>query len=443
MKINFKEFFIVHLNWFKLQLKIIFASLLLGVVCGFVMVGFTFFNNFFKFGFSFLPYFTTPMIAGILTGILVKYGKMEQVLGTGVSRFVRDANFIDFYHLLDKQEWKQRIKNTIGKTCATSWTYGSGMLCGLEGPGLFIGSSIGFLFAKFKKLGISMKDGFFIGASACTGAIMRSPISGALFCAELPYYNNIRYQSLLPSILASAIAFFIHGIFFGFNPFIEITFLNQSFLTLNLLDLLIYFIIFGIIMGIFVLVLMSILKLYMNALKTYFSKSSKMWLLPILGSIGYSILLLISIPFLSIENKELIFYSDPNFVSFLIYFYSSNGKIWITYLIFLSLFILALFLSIGTYNSAGIISPLILLGALCGGLFGAIFCPENIELFILFILLGMSAVLGAALNNPITAIFIIVEMTWAPFLFIPAGITTIIAYIFSGTTTIIPEQQKD
>ncbi len=440
MKINFKEFFIVHLNWFKLQLKIIFASLLLGVVCGFVMVGFTFLYNFFKFGFSFLPYFTTPMIAGILTGMLVKYGKMEQVLGTGVSRFVRDANFIDFYHLLDKQEWKQRIKNTIGKTCATSWTYGSGMLCGLEGPGLFIGSSVGFIFAKFKKLGITMKDGFFIGASACTGAILRSPISGALFCAELPYYNNIRYQSLLPSIFASVIAFCIHGIFFGFKPFIETTFLNQSFLIVNFLDLLIYLMVFGTIMGIFVLVFMSILKFYMNALKTNFSNASKIWILPILGSIGYSILLLISMPFLSIENQELLFYAGSHFISFLMYFYSSNGDIWIIYLIFLSLFILAIFLSIGTYNSAGIISPLLLLGALCGGLFGAVFYPEFIELFIL---LGMSAVLGAALNNPITAIFIIIEMTWAPFLFLPAGITTIIAYIFSGPTTIIPAQRKD
>ena len=65
--------------------------------------------------------------------------------------------------------------------------------------------------------------------------------------------------------------------------------------------------------------------------------------------------------------------------------------------------------------------------ALLGGLFGVIFFPEYPELFVI---LGISAVLGASMNNPITAIIIIVEMTWEPFLFITAGITTIIAYIF-------------
>ena len=49
--------------------------------------------------------------------------------------------------------------------------------------------------------------------------------------------------------------------------------------------------------------------------------------------------------------------------------------------------------------------------------------------------------LGASINNPVTAIIILIEMTWIPFLFVPAGITTIIAYIFSGPHTIIPGQK--
>ena len=79
-----------------------------------------------------------------------------------------------------------------------------------------------------------------------------------------------------------------------------------------------------------------------------------------------------------------------------------------------------------------------LFGALNGGLLGVIFYPSNPELFVL---LGISAILGAATNNPIAAIFMIIEMTWVPFLFIPAGITTIIAYIFSGPSGIIPGQR--
>lgn len=76
----------------------------------------------------------------------------------------------------------------------------------------------------------------------------------------------------------------------------------------------------------------------------------------------------------------------------------------------------------------------ITLGIACGFTY-----PENPELFVL---LGITAVLGASLNNPITVIFLIIELTWAPFLLIAAGITVIIAYIFSGPSAIVPGQKR-
>jgi H+/Cl- antiporter ClcA len=90
-------------------------------------------------------------------------------------------------------------------------------------------------------------------------------------------------------------------------------------------------------------------------------------------------------------------------------------------------------------NSAGIILPLMIFGAILGGLFGVLFYPEHPELFVL---LGIAAVLGASLNNPITAILLIIELTWAPFLLFPAAITTIVAYIFSGPSAIVPGQKN-
>jgi len=108
---------------------------------------------------------------------------------------------------------------------------------------------------------------------------------------------------------------------------------------------------------------------------------------------------------------------------------------WSILLLLITLFIIAMSFSIGFYNSAGIILPLMLYGALVGGLFGVIFYPEHPELFVL---LGISAALGAAINNPITAIIILIEMTWQPFLFIPAAIATIIAHIIVRQNTVIP-----
>jgi len=78
-----------------------------------------------------------------------------------------------------------------------------------------------------------------------------------------------------------------------------------------------------------------------------------------------------------------------------------------------------------------------IIGGIICGLYGIVFYPENPELFVI---LGISVALGAATNNPIAAIFIIVEMTWVPLLFIPVGITTVAAYLISGPNSIIPGQ---
>lgn len=433
-----RGFFVLHKQWLEKQLIIIFSSLILGASCGFAMILFNYLLIIFKFGFSYLPYFLSPIIAGLSTSLLVKYGNSDKLMGTGASEFVKDSNLSDFELIVHSHIWKRRIKNTFTKTIATSWTYGSGMICGLEGPGLFIGSNLGFLIAKSAKLDVDMKDAFFIGASACTGAILKSPVSGALFCAELPYYNHIRYKSLIPSIIASSIAYYIFGLFFGFEPLIHTNLMNQSYLYLNILRLLPFLIIFGIFSGLFVLIFMGLLRAVMNNLNLYFSKRKSRWATPLLGSIGYGILLFFILPFLEDHFINLMIYSDADFITSLLNMIEVISNNWIIYLILLIIFTLTIFLSIGTYNSAGIISPLLILGALVGGLFGALFYPEYTELFIL---LGMSAVLGATINNPITAIFIIIEMTWTPILLIPAGITTIIAYIFSGPSGIISDQE--
>ena len=159
-----------------------------------------------------------------------------------------------------------------------------------------------------------------------------------------------------------------------------------------------------------------------------------LWVLPTIGGIGYSIFLFFTFPFLNDSYHQGIIHPDVPYLSFLSFNISSGQLTPIYFIISLILITFATVLSIGTINSAGVMMPLMIFGALCGALFGIIFYPNNPELFIL---LGISATLGAALNNPITAIFIIVEMTWVPFLFIPAGITTIIAYIISGPTKIL------
>ncbi|MFX1337840.1 MAG: chloride channel protein [Promethearchaeota archaeon] len=421
----------IYTTWYSRYIIILIISCILGTICGFVMVGFNYLLNFFKLGFSYIPYFISPIIAGALTSLLVKKGIKKNlflIMGSGAAEFVAEATMEEFAY--------DRLPVLLSKTFATSWTFGSGMVCGKEGPGLLIGANLGHLIAKkFERHELDLDDYYFIGASACTGAILRAPISGALFCAELPYSNHLRYGSLLPSIFASIIAFLIFSLFFEFKPLIEINL--KEIEKINYFDLIPLLFFFGIFVGLIMFIIINGIARWMEILKNHYKKKAGFWKLPLIGATFYSFFLFLIIPLINPDYKGVIFGPDTSILTLIIN--SIRVMHWLTLFILVLLFLIAILFSIGFYNSAGLILPLMLLGALVGGLFGVIFYPEYPELFVI---LGISAVLGSSLNNPITAIILIVEMTWEPFLFIPAGIVTIIAYIVSGPKSIIPGQHK-
>jgi CIC family chloride channel protein len=430
-----KGFFILQKFWMDKYLRLLLVSIIIGVLSAFFMVLFRLLLILFEFYFSFIPFIIAPLIAGLGTSLLVKFGKLEKIMGTGATEFVEDLHIADDNERLGYKK-KQIGLNVLGKTLATSWTFGSGMVCGLEGPGLLIGKNLGHLIFKSEKFQLERGDSLFIGASACTAAILRTPISGALFVAELPYNNHIRYNALIASIISSGISYLIFSIFFGFDPLISIlTFHSPDIISFIMLLPILG--IFGLIAGIFVLSTISFLKNAMKKIQLLFSKYNKFWILPFLGSCIYSVFFIIIIPFLNRGYSVILIHPDATTVQNILDQIQSNLIYWLFLIINLFFFIILIFLSIGTFNSAGIIMPLLVLGALFGGVFGILLYPQNP---ILFVLLGMSAILGASTNNPITAILIIVEMTWLPVLFLPASIVTIIAYVISGPNSIIEGQ---
>ena len=433
-----KGFFLLQSFWLRMYIRILLAVIVLGSICGIIMVLFHFLLELSAFAFSFLPFYVAPIFAGAFTLILVKFGKIN-VLGTGAAEFIQhiqsaDAGERDLY----RESGKERGAYIFGKTAATFWTFGSGMLCGLEGPGLIIGSNLGLLFFKSEKFELDIADSMFIGASACTAAILKAPISGNLFCAEIPYHNHIRYKALIISMISSVFSYIIYCLFYGFDPLINIDFPNLAPTNINYFLILPLLALFGIFAGIFVLLFMGILRGFTSKSEAFFRKREKTWIMPLLGSIGYGLLLLIIDRFIIEQYQGAFILADSGFLTFLLLQLCKLQCSWDFYLMLTGLFIIAILLSIGTKNSAGIIMPLMILGALLGAFFGMIFYPSDPELFAL---LGIAAVLGASINSPVTAIFLIIEITWMPTLFLPAGITIVLAYIFSGPSAIIPGQK--
>ncbi|MFX1366513.1 MAG: chloride channel protein, partial [Promethearchaeota archaeon] len=295
------------MTWANINYRIFLVAIILGVICGIIMILFNYLLLFFEFGFSYIPYFIAPILASLLTSLLVKYGRFERIMGTGSDQFIKEVTLSDL-------EYK-KVPNSIAKSFATSCTFGSGMICGREGPGLIIGANLGTLFSK--KNNPNRKEYSFIGASACTAALLKVPISGALFCAELPYNNHIYYKSLIPSITSSTIAYLVFCVVFGFDPLISTQLSTATQNSINYIILFPILVFFGVIMGVFVFFYMIILRNFNMQCKKIFEKKIGLWILPLFGGICYGIFLLLLIPFITFTYSEELLHPDVSFLNVL------------------------------------------------------------------------------------------------------------------------------
>ena len=89
-------------------------------------------------------------------------------------------------------------------------TLGFGGAMGLEGPSLYLGSSIGtFLQQRFRRLagGADRRLLLVAGAAAGVAAIFKAPATGAIFAIEVPYQDDLARRMLLPALVAAATSY--------------------------------------------------------------------------------------------------------------------------------------------------------------------------------------------------------------------------------------------
>ena len=105
-------------SWFYKTTELILPAIILGFAGGLVSILFNFLLIFFKFLFSNIFIFITPIIAGLITSISIKVGGFEEITGPGASKFVIDINNPETSHL--------PYRTFLSKSIATSITLGSG-----------------------------------------------------------------------------------------------------------------------------------------------------------------------------------------------------------------------------------------------------------------------------------------------------------------------------
>ena len=158
-----------------------------------------------------LPWAVPIVVAlgGLISGIIV-FRLAPEAEGHGT-----DAAIAAFHH------GARRIRGRIPivKLVASSITIGSGGSGGREGPTAQIGAGFGSFLARV--LDLDARDARIAvaaGMAAGIGAIFRAPLGGAVLGVEIPYREDVEADALVPSFVASVVAFSIFGVLIGFAP---------------------------------------------------------------------------------------------------------------------------------------------------------------------------------------------------------------------------------
>jgi H+/Cl- antiporter ClcA len=324
--------------------------------------------------------------------------------GQGVERVIRAI------HL---HSGKMRWQVIPAKIAATILTIGVGGSAGNVGPCVQIGSGLSSFLADSLHFDAHDRKTLVIcGLSAGFASIFGAPLAGALFGLEALFVGTLTYQVLFPSVV-SALVGHMCAAFLGMP---DMNFVASPFPDFEVTLLLLSLVaggIFGLISMIFVECLNGGKRLLY-----YFPASPALQ-----GAIGGGLLLgvawLASPEVLGLGKEPIQRALDGGTIMWALIF----GKI------------LTTAITLNTGGSGGIVLPICFVGATSGSALGWTLGQDPS----LFAALGLTGLLAGAINTPLTAFVLGLELfglTSGPYLLLSCTI----AYLLSGHRSAIPTQ---
>ena len=368
-------------------------------------------------------YLLYPGVGMLLAMLFVRY-VIKDNIGHGVTKVLQAVS---------KNESKIRPHNMWSSVLASSVTIGFGGSVGAEAPIVYTGAAIGSNVARY--MGLSYKNMTILlgcGAAGAVAGIFKAPLAGVLFTLEILLFN-ISMTSILPLLLSTISATVISYIFLGDAPSFECTL--SPFAMSNIP--------FYIILGIFC-----------AACSVYFTRMT-LWLEDKIKSIEKPFvrwaisasclgLLIFLFPPLFGEGYEhlhvllnggMIDMDGQTILAFML------RKSWVIPVFFMLILLLKVFSMSFTNAGGGVggtFGPTLFIGAVAGfvvsrtiNLIGGDLVPEQN-----FVLVGMAGLMAGVMQAPMTAIFLIAEISGGYELLIPLILTATVSY--GVTRTIEP-----
>ncbi|MBN3035522.1 MAG: chloride channel protein [Bacteroidales bacterium] len=404
---------------------ILILSLLIGLLSGLAAVllkNLVYYTHYFiTGGFQFekqnFLYLAFPLAGILLTVLFVRYVIREDI-GHGVSKIL---------YAISRKNGILSRHNTYSSMVASTLTIAFGGSVGLEAPIVFTGASIGSNLGRIFRL--NFKTILILigcGAAGAIAGIFKSPIAAMVFAIEvlmLDLTMTTMIPLLISAVTGSMIAFFLmgKGVLFSFeihDPFV----LSQipAFLVLGL---------FTGLVSVFFTRATSITEGWMDSIRNTYRKvlvggiilGVLIFIFPSLYGEGYEALSTI------LEGNEGVLINEGLFSS-----WADQEWFLVAILLFTMFFkVIAMAVTTGAGGVGGIFAPSLFMGGLAGFLCGHLI---NMLPFMHvsetgFALVGMAGIMSGVMHAPLTAIFLIAEITGGYSLFTPLIITSTISYL--------------
>ncbi|MEN8142185.1 MAG: chloride channel protein [Thermodesulfobacteriota bacterium] len=330
-----------------------------------------------------------------------------KVNGYGFTKFLKKVNL---------EGGIVKFRNVIIKIVSTALTIGTGGSAGVEGPIAQVGGGVGSQFGQFFRVsGVRMKVYIAAGCAGGVGAMFNAPIAGVFFASEIVLLGTYEISSFSALVISSAMATVVSRAYYGESPAFPI----PDYHLVNPLVEVPLYILMGVVVGVIAVVHIRIFY----AIRDRFDGINlHPQLKPIYGAflVGSIAILFPQVMGDGYEYIEEVL--------------AGKGALGIMLALIL-MKIVATAITLGSGGAGGVFAPALFIGAVIGGAFGGVahdLLPTMTANPGAYAAVGIGAFLAASTHAPVTAIFLLFEMTGNYLIIIPIMLSSIIGTVVAS-----------
>lgn len=360
-------------------------------------------------------YFLFPGFGMLITLLIVRY-LVKDNISHGVTRVLE---------AISRRRSVIKPHNTFTSLITSAITIGFGGSVGAEAPIVYTGAAIGSSISKSFQLNYRNTTLLVCcGAAAGIAGIFKAPLAGILFCLEILLFN-LSMASILPLLVATVSATVVASLLMGQ----EVSFASSpdAFQLGNLP----FYLLLGVVCG--------FVSLYFTrttlALEETLKRISNVYTRWFIAAVGLGLLILLFPPLYGEGYSSLtsLLNNDPEGAVDSLLYGSISKNVWYVPLFFAAVMLFKVFAMTFTNAGGGVggtFGPTLFMGGVLGFVIARVINLSGFHLVpeANFALVGMAGLMAGVMQAPMTAIFLIAEITGGYELLLPLIATSACSY---------------